>query len=87
MFAGPRGARERNGRQMHGNAARRSSEGRAWLPIRFYGLLARKMLDLPITFSWSIPALDQLEIDALVKMPAAYRALALMQVIGVYVWD
>ncbi len=49
-------------------------------PRTFYGLLARKMLDLPITFSWSIPALDQLEIDALVKMPAAYRALALMQV-------
>ena len=41
MFAGPRDARERNGRQMHGNGARRYGEGRAWSPRRFYGLLAR----------------------------------------------
>ena len=41
MFAGPRDARERNGRQMHGNGARRSSEGWAWLSVRFDGPLAR----------------------------------------------
>ena len=41
MFASPRDARERNGRQMHGNGARRYGEGRAWSPRRFYGPLAR----------------------------------------------
>ena len=45
MFASPRDARERNGRQMRGNGARRYGEGRvftrAWSPRRFYGLLAR----------------------------------------------
>lgn len=49
-------------------------------PRTFYGLLARKMLDLPVTFSWSIPVLDQSELNALAKLPAARRALALLQV-------
>ncbi len=49
-------------------------------PRTFYGLLARKMLDLPITFSWSPPALEQLEFEALITVPAARRALALLQV-------
>jgi len=49
-------------------------------PRTFYGLLARKMLDLPTTFSWSPPALEQLELDALMTAPAARRAIALLQV-------
>jgi soluble lytic murein transglycosylase len=49
-------------------------------PRTFYGLLARKMLDLPSTFSWSSPALEQLDLNALLAVPATRRALALLQV-------
>ena len=49
-------------------------------PRTFYGLLARKMLDLPSTFSWSTPALEQPALDALLATPTGRRALALLQV-------
>ena len=49
-------------------------------PRTFYGLLARKMLDLPSTFSWSPPVLEPLALVALVALPATRRALALLQV-------
>ncbi len=49
-------------------------------PRTFYGLLARNMLDLPITFSWSPPLLKQGELDDLATIPAAQRAFALLQV-------
>ena len=49
-------------------------------PRTFYGMLARKILDLPITFSWSPPELVQAKLNALLKVPAARRALALLQI-------
>jgi soluble lytic murein transglycosylase-like protein len=49
-------------------------------PRTFYGLLARKMLDLPITFLWSPHELEQIKLDTLVKVPGAARAFALLQV-------
>lgn len=49
-------------------------------PRTFYGLLARKILDLPITFSWSIPSLEEAELNSLIKAPAMRRALALLQI-------
>jgi len=49
-------------------------------PRTFYGLLARRMLDLPSTFSWSTPGLEQPALDALVATQSGRRALALLQV-------
>lgn len=49
-------------------------------PRTFYGLLARKMLGLPSTFTWTTPDLEQPALDALAKSPAGRRALALLQV-------
>ena len=41
MFAGPWHAHAQNGRQIHGNAARRYLEGWTRPPVRLYGLLTR----------------------------------------------
>jgi soluble lytic murein transglycosylase len=49
-------------------------------PRTFYGLLARKMLGLPSTFSWATPGLEQPALDALAATPAGRRTLALLQV-------
>ena len=49
-------------------------------PRTFYGLLARKILDLPITFSWIVPEIDKNSINSLTKSPAGKRALALLKV-------
>jgi soluble lytic murein transglycosylase-like protein len=66
--------------------ARRPAAVNRWLgvaaayPRTFYGLLARHMLGLPTTFSWTTP---RLEIDALAALAATdggRRTLALLQV-------
>lgn len=49
-------------------------------PRTFYGLLARKMLGLPSTFSWATPGLEQPALDSLAATPAGRRSLALLQV-------
>ncbi len=49
-------------------------------PRTFYGLLARKILGLPSTFSWATPGLEQPALDRLATSPAGRRALALLQV-------
>ncbi len=49
-------------------------------PRTFYGLLARKVLGLPSTFSWTTPDLEQPALDALAASPAGRRSLALLQV-------
>ena len=49
-------------------------------PHTFYGLLARRMLGLPISFEWSTPALEDGALLALSTAPAGRRALALIQV-------
>lgn len=52
----------------------------ATYPRTFYGLLARKMLGLPNTFSWTTPELEQPALDTLAASPAGRRTLALLQV-------
>ena len=49
-------------------------------PRTFYGLLARKMLGLPSSFSWQTPGLEQPALDAVASSPAGRRSLALLQV-------
>lgn len=49
-------------------------------PRTFYGLLARKMLGLPNTFTWTTPGLEQAALDALAATPTGRRAMALLQV-------
>ena len=49
-------------------------------PHTFYGLLARRLLGLPISFDWSTPALEEGALLALSAAPAGRRSLALIQV-------
>ena len=49
-------------------------------PHTFYGLLARRLLGLPISFEWSTPALEEGALLRLTATPAGRRALALIQV-------
>ena len=49
-------------------------------PRTFYGLLARRLLGLPMPFEWTSPPLDRDAVARLTKVPAAKRALALAQV-------
>ncbi len=49
-------------------------------PRTFYGFLARKMLGLPSTFTWTTPGLEQPALNALAASPAGRRSLALLQV-------
>ncbi|MCH7487345.1 MAG: lytic transglycosylase domain-containing protein [Proteobacteria bacterium] len=49
-------------------------------PHTFYGLLARRVLGLPISFEWSTPALEEGALLSLSAAPAGRRSLALIQV-------
>ena len=49
-------------------------------PHTFYGLLARRLLGLPISFEWSTPALEEGALLSLSVAPAGRRSLALIQV-------
>ena len=49
-------------------------------PHTFYGLLARRVLGLPISFEWSTPALEEGALLSLSAVPAGRRSLALIQV-------
>ena len=51
----------------------------AGYPHTFYGLLARRVLGLPVTFRWSTPGLEQAGFKLLAAEPAGRRALALAQ--------
>jgi len=48
-------------------------------PRTFYGLLALRQLGVLKPFSWNLPPLQQTDIDRLLKLPAARRAIALSQ--------
>ncbi|OHC73297.1 MAG: hypothetical protein A3G18_11935 [Rhodospirillales bacterium RIFCSPLOWO2_12_FULL_58_28] len=48
-------------------------------PRTFYGLLAHRLLGMPMPFRWTSPDLDQATIDKLYKAPPGRRALALLQ--------
>ena len=48
-------------------------------PHTFYGLLARRVLGLPVTFRWSTPEVEQAGVKRLAAEPAGRRALALSQ--------
>ena len=52
----------------------------AGYPHTFYGLLARRVLGLPVTFRWSTPEVEQAGVKLLAAEPAGRRALALAQV-------
>ncbi len=48
-------------------------------PRTFYGLLARRIQDRPSEFNWDGQTLTQADVDMLVEVPGAKRALALIQ--------
>ena len=52
----------------------------AGYPHTFYGLLARRVLGLPVTFRWSTPEVEQAGVKLLAAAPSGRRALALAQV-------
>ncbi|MEX2615152.1 MAG: lytic transglycosylase domain-containing protein [Alphaproteobacteria bacterium] len=52
----------------------------AQFPQTFYGLLAIQALDDAVPFNWNLPTLGAVEIDLLQHIPAAKRALALLEV-------
>jgi len=49
-------------------------------PYTFYGMLAQQALDEPPPFDWGLPRLGAVEIGLLQRIPAATRALALIEV-------
>jgi soluble lytic murein transglycosylase-like protein len=51
----------------------------ATFPRTFYGLLARAELGYTNTYSWDTPPFTENDADQLMRMPAARRALALIQ--------
>ncbi|HEY1721874.1 MAG TPA: lytic transglycosylase domain-containing protein [Magnetospirillaceae bacterium] len=66
-------------------AAKRPEVVNHWLqqaalyPRTFYGLLARRALGLDIQFSWDDRPFTDLDSDALLRIPGAVRAMALLQ--------
>jgi soluble lytic murein transglycosylase-like protein len=52
----------------------------AAFPRTFYGLLARRILGLPMAFEWALTERDRKAVMALVALDAGRRALALIQV-------
>lgn len=48
-------------------------------PRTFYGLLARRLLGLPMPFRWSSPDIDQKTVNKLYEAPPGRRAVALLQ--------
>ncbi len=51
----------------------------AGYPNTFYGLLARRVLGLPVTFRWSTPEVEQTGVKLLAADPRGRRALGLVQ--------
>ncbi len=51
----------------------------ALYPRTFYGLLARRALGLDIQFSWDDRPFTDVDADALMRIPGAQRAMALLQ--------
>jgi soluble lytic murein transglycosylase len=51
----------------------------AGYPNTFYGLLARRVLGLPVTFRWSTPEVEQTGVKLLAADPRGRRALGLAQ--------
>ncbi|HXV25263.1 MAG TPA: lytic transglycosylase domain-containing protein [Alphaproteobacteria bacterium] len=49
-------------------------------PRTFYGLLARRSLNLPASLDWTERALTRSDVDMLLSNPAGWRAAALLQV-------
>lgn len=49
-------------------------------PRTFYGLLARRIVGLPMTFKWALSEQDGAAISALARLEAGRRAIALAQV-------
>src|SRR3546814_9006024 len=49
-------------------------------PHTFYGLLATRALGLEPAFDWALPAFGEAEMDLISEIPAARRALALIEV-------
>ena len=49
-------------------------------PRTFYGLLATRALGVEPAFDWELPRIGPIELDLLASVPAAKRALALIQV-------
>lgn len=47
-------------------------------PKTFYGLLARHILGIPAYFQWQTPALEEKAIEALTRIPAGRRSIALL---------
>jgi soluble lytic murein transglycosylase-like protein len=52
----------------------------ALYPRTFYGLLARRALGLDVQYSWDDRPFTDVDADALLRIPSARRALALLQV-------
>ncbi|EPY00482.1 lytic transglycosylase domain-containing protein [Magnetospirillum fulvum] len=48
-------------------------------PRTFYGLLARSWLGYPVSYAWELPPFTEGDADMLMRVPAARRALALIQ--------
>ncbi len=67
-------------------AARRPQVVNHWLrqaaqyPRTFYGLLARRALGLGVDHSWEAPVFTDADADVLLRVPAARRAMALLQI-------
>lgn len=49
-------------------------------PRTFYGLLALRQLGVEKPFNWNLPALSQSDLDWLLKIPSAKRAVALSEI-------
>lgn len=64
----------------------RTAEAQDWLdeaaryPRTFYGLIARRTLGLPLVFDWQVPVLTPAHREALARVPAGHRAIALLQI-------
>ena len=49
-------------------------------PRTFYGLLARRVLGLPMPFRWTVPPLENGAVEAVSASPAGRRAVALIRI-------
>ncbi len=67
-------------RGLHFERVNRMLELAAKYPRTFYGLLATRALGIEPSFDWELPRIGRAEFDVLARLPAARRALALIQV-------
>jgi len=67
------------------NRAGNTTQARSWLkqaalqPHSFYGYMAAHLLGRDTQWSWDLPALDNEDVAILSRLPAGWRALALLQ--------